>query len=183
MSYQCQLEHSIGSPLVTKLNPFPVPTDGHSFRDRVAAINLRTLIGDVFRSFELQSATNLAAFRMELECNWVVWFPQRLRRILETLVSTSILNSNQSRVSVYFRRLYVGYELRVTDNTKVGDSPICGTMRDETTAHRDRGLQVVRMLLEESDGELVIHGTKGHGTLSIAKLPIYCVGDFLESSV
>ena len=187
MSFSYQLEYQIGFPSATDLNRFSVRTNDETLLDRVAAINLRDLISDVFRSLHLRSDANAAAFRMELECNWIVWFPQRLRCILETLVSNSVLSRSHclggSRVSVYFRRLYPGYELRVTDNAAEADSPNSEGKQDDLTGRRDNELKVVRMLLAESDGELVIQGDKGHGSMSIAKLPVYCLGDFLEESL
>lgn len=185
MPYSCQLEHQMGLVSLMNRSRIPVQTHERPFCDRVTAINLRALIADVFRSLHLRLDANLAVFRMELECNSIVWFPQRLRQILETLVSNSLLcrghSPGESRVSVYVRRLYPGYELRVTDNTSKTESPTAEGMQADAIDRRDNGLNVVRMLLAESDGELSVHGDKGHGTMSIAKLPVYCMGDFLES--
>lgn len=187
MSYANQLALQIIPPSVARWSVSAARKDNNNFRDRVAAINLRILIGDVFRSLYSQQDSYTAALRMELECTWIAWFPQRLQQILEKLVSNSILSSNRRpdgrRVSVYFRRLYPGYELRVTDNTEEANANIVESTQTDSIVRHNCGLNAVRTLLEESDGELMVRGNKGHGTIAIAKLPCYCMGDFLEGSL
>jgi signal transduction histidine kinase len=162
------------------------PVHGDIAPDLVAGIKLSSLIEEVFRSHIESSNQTAVALRMELECCWVDWFPQRLRQILQNLVFSSLrlrdISKGESRVTIVVRKLYQGYELRITDNVIETDSTSIG--RESMHRHLSNsggGLPVVKMLLEESDSDLIIQSSKGHGTTAIAVLPQFAIGDFLES--
>src|SRR4051794_29444913 len=65
------------------------PSGYHPAFDQVIAIAVRPLAEQVFRSQQRLSGATNAVLRLNLEPDHIVWFPARLRHILDNLISNS----------------------------------------------------------------------------------------------
>jgi signal transduction histidine kinase len=162
----------------------------HPAHDQVVAVAVRPLIEQVFRwQRRLHDAPGVK-LALELECEHVEWFPARLRHVLDCLLSNAVKyrdpDKAESWVSVRLRAGPKSYEIRVSDN---------GVGMEEWD--RDRlfdllyraapvragvlgvGLAVVKLLVEQSGGELTVDSAPGQGSTFVATLPRYDVDDFL----
>jgi signal transduction histidine kinase len=166
------------------------PPGYHPAHDQVIALAMRPLLEQVFRAQQrLVGATNVA-LRLELESEYLEWFPARLRHILENLISNALKyrdpSKDQSWVCVGLRDVPDGYELRVSDNglglpDGRADQVLDLYFRAAPTraAGLGVGLAVVQLLVERSGGTLAVDTTEGRGTTFVAILPRYDVNDYL----
>jgi signal transduction histidine kinase len=156
----------------------------------VVAIALRPLIEQVFRWQQRLLAAQHAVLQIELESEYVEWFPARLRHILDNLISNALRyrdsDKNEMRVSLGLRVLPEAYELRVSDN----GLGMPWDMRAEILELSFRagpvraaglgvGLAVVKLLVEQSGGTLKVDSGEGRGTSFVVVLPRYDAEDFL----
>jgi signal transduction histidine kinase len=162
--------------------------------DRVAEIAFRPLVEKVFHRHRRLSGLNNVQLQLELGCEYISWFPGRLRHIVENLISNSMKYSDpakgEARIQVGLRRCAGGYELRITDN---GLGLSCDAQSrlfelfDRAAAphliHPIVGLAVLKLLIEESGGTLSVASVENQGAAFVAFLPRFAVEDSLQSSV
>ena len=180
----------ITSHLAAVLQDLREQTGYHPAHDQVVAIAVRPLIEQVFRWQQRVLSAPDVALRLELNCEHIEWFPARFRHIVDSLLSNALKfrdgRKGETRVTVGLRAIDFDYELRVADNGMGMPSD----EQDEMTEvfHRSAparaaglgvGLNVVKMLLEQSGGTLTAHSDNGQGTTFVAVLPRYDVDDFL----
>jgi signal transduction histidine kinase len=173
------------------------PPGYHPAHDQVIAIAVRPLAEQVFRWQQRLEDAPAVVLRLELESEYVEWFPARLRHILDNLFSNALKYRDpakaESWVRLGLRVSPASYELRVSDNG-VG-LPSGGPGRVFELFHRAAsrprpgsgtrdgpgvGLAVVKMLAEQSGGTLTVDSAEGQGTTFVAVLPRYAVEDYLE---
>ena len=172
------------------LHDLQEPPGYHPAHDQVIAIAVRPLIEQVFRWQQRLLGAMNAVLRLELESEYVEWFPARLRHILDNLLSNALkyrdADKNESWVSMGLRVAPTSYELRVTDNG-------VGLPADEgadvfelfyraapaRAAGLGVGLPVVKLLVEQSGGSLTVESGEGRGSTFVALLPRYSLDDFL----
>jgi signal transduction histidine kinase len=166
------------------------PPGYHPAHDQVVAIAVRPLVEQVFRWQQRVAVAPGVALRLALEADHVEWFPARLRHVLDNLISNALRYRDpaktESWVEVGVREAEDGYVFRVSDNG-VG-FPEDG--RDEVfqlfyraaparAAGLGVGLAVVKMLVEQSGGQLTVASGQGEGSTFLVTLPRYDVSDFL----
>ncbi len=91
----------------------------HPAHDQVVAIAVRPLVEQVFRWQQLTGHQEVA-LRLELEVDYVEWFPARLRHILDNLISNALRYRDPVKAEPWvFLGLHAtdgGYEFRLSDN-------------------------------------------------------------------
>jgi len=106
--------------LETVLRDVQEPPGYHPAHDQVVAIAVRPLAEQVFRWQQRLEAAPEVALQLNLESEYVEWFPARLRHILDNLLSNALKYRDPDKVEAWVRlELRVsseGYEFRVTDN-------------------------------------------------------------------
>jgi K+-sensing histidine kinase KdpD len=166
----------------------------HPAHDQVVPISVRPLVNQVFRWHQrLEGATDVT-LRLELEIEYVDWFPARLRHIIDNLLANALrhgaTDKGEARITIALRRSEKGYELRVADNG-TGISPQ-GRAAMLNVVHRAAparamdvgvGLAVVKSLIEQSGGTLTIQSDERLGTCLLAVLPRYDIDDYLEKEL
>jgi signal transduction histidine kinase len=162
----------------------------HPAHDQVVAIAVRPLLEQVFRWQQRLESAAQVALRLELESEYVEWFPARLRHVLDNLLSNALKYRDPEKAEAWVRvGLRVspeGYELRVEDNG-LGMPPGAGANVFELfyraaparAAGLGVGLAVVKLLVEQSGGTLTVGTGAGRGTSFVAVLPRYDVDDYL----
>jgi signal transduction histidine kinase len=167
------------------------PSGYHPAFDQVIAIAVRPLAEQVFRWQQRLSGAMNASLRLDLVPDHAVWFPARLRHILDNLISNALRYRDSAkgeiRVSLALRVLKEGYELRVTDNG-------LGMPTGQTTSMLELfyraaptraaglgvGLAVVKLMVEQCCGSIEISSGEGQGTSVTVMLPRYDVDDHLD---
>ncbi len=162
----------------------------HPAHDQVIAIAVRPLAEQVFRWQQRLQGAPEAVLRLELESEHVEWFPARLRHILDNLFSNALKYRDPAKegtwVRLGLRVLAEGYEFGVSDNG-VG---MPARDRDQLldlfcragparAAGLGVGLAVVKLLVEQSGGSLVVDTSEGKGTSFVVVLPRYDLDDLL----
>lgn len=166
------------------------PSGYHPVHDQVIAVAVRPIIEQIFRQQQCLAEAQ-AELRLDLRCDYVEWFPARLRHILENLIANSLRYADPSKsecwVQVSLDTLQQGYEFRVADNG-VG---IEAHLQDEIFElfHRAGparptglgvGLPVVKLLVEQSGGKLTVDSGEGQGATFVVFLPRFDIADYLE---
>jgi signal transduction histidine kinase len=180
----------ITDTLASTIRDLKDPPGFHPAHDQVIPIAVRPLLTQVFRSQQHLENAPQASFRLELESEYVEWFPARLRHVLDNLISNALKFRDAQKqdcwVSLRLRVSANGYEFTVCDNG-------VGMSRDECVEifallHRAApgrnaglgvGLAVVKLLIEQSGGSLIATSGAGQGTTMVVFLPRYEVDDFL----
>jgi signal transduction histidine kinase len=162
----------------------------HPAHDQVIAIAVRPLAEQIFRWHQWQAAGRDVTLQLNLESDYVEWFPARLRNILDNLLSNALKYRDRAKVEAWVRlELRVtpsAYEFRVTDNG-VG---LEDAARDRAfdllsragpmhTAGLGVGLAVAKRLVEQSGGTLITDAGQGQGTTIRVVLPRFELEDFL----
>jgi signal transduction histidine kinase len=172
------------------LRDFQEPPGYHPAHDQVIAIAVRPLAEQVFRWQQRLVGAPRVVLHLELESEYVEWFPARLRHILDNLLSNAVKyhdpHKQEAWVRLGLRVSPEAYELRVSDNGT-------GLPQDDGTRLFDLfyraaptraaglgvGLAVVKLLVEQSGGSMSVDSGEGQGTTFLAELPRYDVDDFL----
>lgn len=165
----------------------------HPTHDQVTAISVRPLIEQIFRWQQRLTGATKAELRITLQVEHVDWFPARLRHILDGLISNALryrdAAKGESRVGLDLRRVGGLYEFRVTDNgvgisqdRRIDLLELFHRAAPARAAGLGVGLAVVKLLIEQSGGELTVESNDGQGTCFKATLPSFDVDDFLEPS-
>jgi light-regulated signal transduction histidine kinase (bacteriophytochrome) len=183
------IDHAIRQ-LSAALSDLREPPGYHPAHDQVIAIAVRPLAEQLFRWQRRLAGTLQVALRLELESEYVEWFPARLRHILDNLISNSLKYRDpekaESWVQLELRVSAEGYEFRVSDNG-VGLPPdqhqrlfeLFYRAAPARAASRGVGLAVVKMLVEQSGGTFAVDSGPGQGTTFVLVLPRYDINDFL----
>ncbi len=159
--------------------------------DCVAEIQLRPLVEQIFRWQQRLAGAKHAVLHLELDSEYVVWFPVRLQHILENIVPNSIRYADQAkgeaRVNLSFRVRPKSYEIDVTDNgVGIPDAQSKNMLDLGLRAGASRaegvgvGLAVVKSLVERCCGLLVVSSGEGSGTKIQIELPRFEMGDYVE---
>lgn len=163
----------------------------HPAHDQVVAIAVRPLIEQVFRWQQRLHGVPHAVLRLDLKIEHLEWFPARLRHILDNLIAHALQTRDPSvgevRVTFVLASSPRNYELRMSDNGLGISSDRRAEMVDllyrsapVRAAGFGVGLAVVKLLVEESGGELVVVSGEPGGTCFTATLPRYDIHDFLN---
>jgi signal transduction histidine kinase len=124
----------------------------HRIQTLQGPVELLRLAGQVFRwQQRLQEAAGIA-LRLELETDYVDWFPARLRHILDNLLSNALKYRDPAKDEAWVRL------------------PVCASPEGA----------VVKLLVEQSGGTLTLDSGEGQGTTVVAVLPRYDTTDYLE---
>jgi signal transduction histidine kinase len=170
------------------------PPGYHPAHDQVVAIAVRPLVERVFQRQRLLTGHSEVVLRLELEIDHVEWFPVRLRHILDNLFSNALRYrdpvKNEAWVLLSLRAVESGYEFRVSDNG-MGMPADSGGQAFELLSRaaplRESGLgvglPVVRLLVDQSGGSLVVSSEEGRGTDFVLTLPRYDIDDYLTRDV
>jgi signal transduction histidine kinase len=176
--------------LATLVHDLQEPPGYHPAHDQVVAIAVRPLIEQVFRWQQRLHGVPQAVLRLELESDHLEWFPDRLRHILDNLLSNALKYRDPAKaemwVKVGLRVSPEGYELRVVDNG-IGLQPedsgqvfqLFYRAAPARAAGLGVGLAVVKLLVEQSGGTLTVDSGAGQGTTFVAVLPRYDLDDYL----
>jgi signal transduction histidine kinase len=167
------------------------PPGYHPAFDQVVAIAVRPLAEHVFRWQQRLSGASTAVLRLDLDPEYIDWFPARLRHILDNLLSNALRYSDPSkgevRVGLELRLCKEGYELRFTDNGIGMSGNQAASMLElfyraapTRTAGLGVGLAVVKLLVEQCCGTISVSSGKGQGTNVTIVLPRYDVDDYVE---
>ena len=163
----------------------------HPAHDQVVAIAVRPLIEKTFRWQQRLTGSRGVQLRLELETDYVEWFPARLRHILDNLLANALRHRDPAEpgpwVAVGLRAADGGYELRVSDNG-VGPPPgadrrVLELFYRAAPISGDglgAGLAVVKLLVEQSGGTLTATPREGRGTDFVLTLPRYDLLDYLD---
>jgi signal transduction histidine kinase len=166
------------------------PTGYHPAHDQVVAIAVRPLAEQVFRWQQRLEGAPEVTLQVDLESDYVEWFPARLRHILDNLLSNALKYRDPDKVEAWVRvGLRVsseGYEFRVSDNG-LGLPPGENEQMFELfyraaparAAGLGVGLAVVKLLVEQSGGTLTVDSGEGQGSTFVVVLPRYDVDDYL----
>jgi signal transduction histidine kinase len=166
------------------------PPGYHPAHDQVLAIAVRPLAEQVFRWQQRLVGAPQAILRLNLETEYVEWFPARLRHILDNLLSNALRfrdpEKTEAWVELRLRELPTGYEFKVSDNG-VGlpareQQHLFGLFfraAPVRAAGLGVGLAVVKMLVEQSGGTLTASSGEGEGTTFVATLPRFAMDDYL----
>jgi signal transduction histidine kinase len=166
------------------------PPGYHPAHDQVVAIAARPLVEQVFQRQRLLTGRPEVALRLELEIDHVEWFPVRLRHILDNLFSNALRYrdpvKSEAWVLLKLRAVEHGYEFRVSDNG-MGMPADSGGQAFELlsraaplrAAGLGVGLPVIRLLVDQSGGSLVVKSEEGRGTDFVLTLPRYDLDDYL----
>jgi signal transduction histidine kinase len=167
------------------------PPGYHPAFDRVITVAVRPLAEKVFRWQRRLNGVKNGVLRLELEPEYINWFPVRLRHILDNLFSNALRycdrGKGEVRLNLSLRRWGSGYELRFADNG-------LGMNGDQRVAMLDLfhraappravglgvGLPVVKMLVEQCCGTMAIESDPKLGTSVIITLPGFDLDDYVE---
>jgi signal transduction histidine kinase len=196
-----QTAESAASPLVAVgeacgefselLHDLNEPSGYHPAFDQVIAIAVRPLAEQVFRWQQRLSAATNAILRLDLVPDHIVWFPARLRHILDNLFSNALRYRDPAkgeiRVGLALRVLEEGYELRITDNGLGMPGDQAASMLElfyraapTRAAGLGVGLAVVKLIVEQCCGTIAITSGEGQGTSVTVVLPRYDVHDHVD---
>jgi signal transduction histidine kinase len=176
--------------LAMVLRDLQEPPGYHPAHDQVVAIAVRPLVEQVFRWQQRLQAAPQVALQLELQSEHMEWFPARLRHILDNLLSNALRYrdpaKNEEWVRLALQVTPESYELRVSDNG-VGlpseDHAEVFELFHRAAPTRATGLgvglAVVKLLVQQSGGTLMVDSGEGQGTTFVVTLPRYEVDDFL----
>jgi signal transduction histidine kinase len=164
----------------------------HPAFDQVVDVAVRPLAEQVFRWQQRLSGIPNAVLRFDLESEHMVWFPARLRHILDNLISNSLrycdASKGEVRVGLSLKVRASGYELLLSDNGVGMPSLQSQSALDlfyraapARAAGLGVGLAVVKLLVEQCCGSISLTSGDGHGTIVTVLLPRYEAGDHLDS--
>ncbi|MBS0264209.1 MAG: sensor histidine kinase [Planctomycetes bacterium] len=159
--------------------------------DRVADIAFRPLVEKLFRRHQRLTGLDQVQLQLELTCEQIIWFPERLRHILENLISNALKYNDptkgEARIQVGLRRCNPGYELRIVDNglgfSRDAQARLFELFDRSGTAHLANpvvGVAVLKQLIEESGGSLAVESVEGQGAAFVAMLPHFSLTDHLK---
>jgi len=173
------------------LHDFNEPSGYHPAFDQVIDIAVRPLAEQVFRWQQRLSGATNAVLRLDLQPDHIVWFPGRLRHILDNLISNSLRyrdpDKGEIRVGLALRVLKEGYEFRFTDNGLGMPADKTASMLElfyraapTRAAGLGVGLAVVKFMVDQCCGTSEVTSGEGQGTSITVILPRYDIADHVE---
>jgi len=173
------------------LHDFNEPSGYHPAFDQVIDIAVRPLAEQVFRWQQRLSGVGKAVLRLDLQPDHIVWFPARLRHILDNLISNALRYCDPSkgeiRVGLALRALRDGYELRFTDNGLGMPNDQAASILElfyraapTRAAGLGVGLAVVKFVVEQCCGTVSVTSGEGQGTSITLMLPRYDLADHVD---
>ena len=167
------------------------PSGYHPACDQVTAVALRPLVEKVFLWQKRLNGVSNAVLRLDLEPDHIVWFPARLRHILDNLIFNALRfpdpAKGEIRVGLSLRAKPDGYELQLTDNGRGRPSQeIDGVMEffyraaPARTANLDVGFAVVKLLVEQCCGSISVTSGETSGTNVTVVLPRFDLDDYIK---
>jgi len=167
------------------------PPGYHPAHDQVVAIAVRPLAEQVFRWQQRLTGTPDVQLRLNLEADYIEWFPARLRHVLDNLLSNALRYRDpakkESWVQLRLRSTPDGFELRVSDNgvgLPAGERDHLFELLYRAAPARAAGLgvglAVAKLLVEQSGGTLTVDSGEGQGTTFTLTLPPYDLNDHLS---
>ncbi len=182
--------HQAAGQLASTLTALQEPPGYHPAHDQVIAIAVCPLVEQVFRWQRRLVGEPRVTLRLELESDYVEWFPARFRHILDNLVANALRSldshKDESWIRVTLRPTPSGYELRIADNgvhMASGNRAECSELLARAAPLRaaglGAGLAVVKLLVEESGGTLTVESGADDETVFVVMLPRYGVDDYL----
>jgi signal transduction histidine kinase len=176
--------------LTSLIRDFDDPPGYHPALDQVIAIAVRPLIDQVFRWQQRLSGATDAILHTDLSAETINWFPARFRHILDNLISNALKyrdpSKGESRVTVSLHYRAESIELRVTDNglgmpwdKRAAAFELFYRSAPIRNAGLGVGLAVVKLLIEQSGGSLVVESGEGKGSNFTALIPRFDMGDYL----
>jgi signal transduction histidine kinase len=166
------------------------PPGYHPAHDQVVAVAVRPLAEHAFRWQQRLTGNAEVVLRLELDVEHVEWFPARLRHILDNLLSNAVRNRDPVKAEPWvllgLRATAAGYEFRMSDNGlgMPGEDHRGFELLSRAAPLREAGLgvglPVVRLLVEQSGGTLMVRSESGRGTDFLLTLPRYDIDDYLE---
>ncbi len=177
--------------LINVMRDLEDPPGYHPAHDQVIAIAVRPLIEQVFRWQQRLSGASRAILHMELSTDVINWFPARFRHVLDNLISNALKyrdpDKGESRVTVLLNHRAESIEMRVLDNglgmpwdKRSAAFELFYRSAPIRNAGLGVGLAVVKLLIEQSGGSLIVESGEGKGSNFIVSLPRFDVGDFLS---
>ncbi len=163
----------------------------HPAHDQVVAVAVRPLAEQAFRWQQRLTGSSRVELRLDLQPDHLEWFPARLRHILDNLFAHALRHHDPTAdgcwVGLHLRTADGRYELRVADNgTGVPDGADRRTHNFRyppawvREADLGAGLEVVRRLVEQSDGTFASCPSRDSGSEFVLTLPRYDLLDYLE---
>jgi len=167
------------------------PPGYHPAHDQVVAIAVRPLAVQVFRWQQRLIGALDVQLRLNLEADYIEWFPARLRHVLDNLLSNALRYRDpakgESWVQLRLRSTPEGFELRVSDNglgLPVGQRDHLFELLYRAAPVRAAGLgvglAVAKLLVEQSGGTLTVESGEGKGSTFTLTLPPYDLNDHLS---
>lgn len=166
------------------------PPGYHPAHDQVVPIAIRAMATQIYRAQRRLTGNSAVTLKLELEVDHVDWFAGRLRHILENLFSNALRYHDPDKSEAWLllgvRASNEAYGFRVLDNGIGLPAAAAGPafeLLSRAAPVRETGigvgLQVVRMLVEQSGGTLTASSEEGRGTEIVLTLPRYDLTDFL----
>ncbi|HZU36006.1 MAG TPA: sensor histidine kinase [Gemmataceae bacterium] len=176
--------------LAGALDALREPPGYHPAHDQVIAIAIRPLVEQVFRWQRRLAGEPQVALQLDLESEYLEWFPARLRHVLDNLIANALRCLDPDKGEMWVRvglcTRPPGYELRISDNGVHIDSgnradifELLSRAAPVRAAGLGVGLAVVKLLVEESGGTLTVEPGGDADTASVVVLPRYGVDDYL----
>jgi signal transduction histidine kinase len=167
------------------------PSGYHPSFDQVIDIAVRPLAEQVFRWQQRLSGATNAVLRLDLQPDHIVWFPARMRHILDNLISNALRYRDPAkgeiRVGLDLRVLRGGYELRFSDNGLGMHADQTASMLElfyraapTRAAGLGVGLAVVKFIVEQCCGTVSVTSGEGQGTSITVMLPRYDMDDHVD---
>lgn len=176
--------------LTAVLDDLHEPPGSHPAHDQAVPIAIRALATQIYRTQRRLTGNSAVVLKLELEVDHVEWFAGRLRHILDNLFSNALRYHDPEKSEAWLllgvRASNEAYEFRVLDNgtgLPAGAAGPAFVLLSRAAPVREAGigvgLQVVRMLVEQSGGTLAANSEEGRGTEIVLTLPRYDLADFL----
>ncbi|GAA4440181.1 ATP-binding protein [Bremerella cremea] len=168
------------------------PPGYHPAFDQVVVIPVRPLVDQIFRWQRRLSGVPKAVLRLELDREFIEWFPARFRQVIDNLVAHSLRHRNEEngevRLGIELITRTDDYELRFTDNGQgFTDTMLDGNSRSTNQAAKTRsaslggGLAVVKYMVEQCCGTVTVSRGDKHGSSVVVMLPRYGMDDRVEA--
>lgn len=172
------------------LQDFREPPGYHPAHDQVATIALRPLLEQVFRWQQRLTDARATVLQLELDNEYLEWFPARLRHILDNLLSNALqardLDKTDGWVRITLHTTSDRYEITILDNG-IG-MPLAAIPEAfeffyraaplRTTGMRS-SLAIVKLLVEQSGGSMTVESKAEQGSTFTVVLPRYDRDDYL----
>lgn len=153
---------------------------------------IRPLIQQVFRWQQRISGAPKAVLRLDLDHEYIEWFPARFRNIVDNLIVHALRLRNDEkgevRLGIELTTLANAYELRFTDNGSgapaskwSGEDELFYRSASTRAAGLGGGLAVVRYMVEQCCGSVAVSSGESQGTSVVVTLPRYGLNDHLEA--